>query len=276
MAIWRKYYSVFGLEVTEAGGVRRYYKDVRSLTGKSPYPRSLKHKTDKDGNKYVTTQDHGRLMVDVLVATCFLGRPKFGQEFLIHIDKDKGHCWKSNLMWATPYEYGEHYKDDPTVNTPDGYRLVTIAEQSGKIYVSKDGKVRIGETDARICTEHFDSDVDYERAVQPYVNVYRREIYSHAERVEELVAAAFLPKPKDMVNPQLLHKNNDYMDCSLDNLEWVPFDDQRYKDYMAIRTQELKAKDEANMEKALKEKDYYRKLYRRNDSTSTNRADIPE
>ena len=107
MAIWRKYYSVFGLEVTEAGGVRRYYKDVRSLTGKSPYPRSLKHKTDKDGNKYVTTQDHGRLMVDVLVATCFLGRPKFGQEFLIHIDKDKGHCWKSNLMWATPYEYGE-------------------------------------------------------------------------------------------------------------------------------------------------------------------------
>ena len=66
------------------------------------------------------------------------------------------------------------------------------------------------------------------------------------------------------------------MDCSLDNLEWVPFDDQRYKDYMAIRTQELKAKDEANMEKALKEKEYYRKLYHRNDTTSTDRADIPE
>ena len=30
MAIWRKYYSVFGLEVTEAGGVRRYYKDVNT------------------------------------------------------------------------------------------------------------------------------------------------------------------------------------------------------------------------------------------------------
>ncbi len=190
MTIWRKYYSISGLEVTESGGVRRYYKDDKSLTGKSPYPHPLKHKIDEDGNKYITTFDHGRLMVDKLVATCFWGKPRNGQEFIIHRDKNKEHCWKSNLMWATSYEYGEFYKDDPTVNTPDGYRLVTITERNNRIYVSNEGKVKIDGKEATIFTELYDSDVDYERATQPYVNIYRRSVYAKAENIEKFVAAA--------------------------------------------------------------------------------------
>lgn len=260
---WRKYYGVKGLEVTEAGGVRRYYDNNWTYTGKSFYPHSLQHKTDENGNKYVITRDHGKLMVDELVATCYWGRPRDGKVFIIHKDKNKSHCWKDNLMWATPYEYGEHYKDDPMINTSDGYRLVDVTEQSGKIYVSKEGKVKIEGNEAKICVESYDSDVDYERPTQPHVNVYRKEMYAHAEYIEDLVTKAFLPKPKDMENPKILHKNNNYMDCSLENLEWVPFSDERYQAYIAIRTQELDAIDKANREKAIKEKDYWREHFSR-------------
>lgn len=273
---WREYRAIPGLEVTESGGVRRYYKNKWTVTGWSITPRVLRHETDKDGNKYVNTKDHGRLMVAELVATCYWGRPRDGKEFIIHKDGNKDHCWKSNLMWATSYEYGEHYKNDPNINTPDGYRLVTIAEKSGKVYVSKDGKVRIDGNDAKIRTECFDSDVEYDRPVLPHVNVYRKDLYGHAEYVDRLVATAFMPMPKGMNNPQILHKNNDYMDCTLNNLEWVPFNDQRYQDYIAIRTKDIDAKDKANRENALKERNYWREQYNRNDSTSINRADIPD
>jgi len=53
------------------------------------------------------------------------------------------------------------------------------------------------------------------------------------------------------------------MDCSLENLEWVPFSDERYQAYIAIRTQELDAIDKANREKAIKEKDYWREHFSR-------------
>lgn len=231
---YRKYYKVKGLEVSERGAVRRIYKDVRTFTGESD-PHQMQFKTDKDGNRVIFTHDHGYLRVDELVATCFWGTPKGKRNFVIHLDKKKEHCWKNNLKWATAYEYGEFYKDDPEVNTPDGYRLVRKG-----LWVSKEGQVKDEEGNILIISNTlFDPDMDADRAVFPYVSYKGKHI-----SVVELMEEAYLPLTYSFFSPHILHKDNDYMNCSLDNLVWVDSDDPAYQEFGEITSKTIKKLNE--------------------------------
>lgn len=230
-AIWRKYYAVSGLEVSMNGAVRRTYKDIRTVWGDSE-PRMMERMHDSDGNLYVQIRKPRRedIRIDFLVASCFLERPSREQCFIIHLDKDKEHCWKSNLKWATSYEYGEHYLDDTTINTPDGFRLVREG-----LYVSKTGEVKDSNGVKKVFDTLFDSDVASEVAINPHILVSGSGIHYERLDIEDLVVAAYLPKPEGMRWPEILHKDNDYKNCSLDNLEWVDREDERYKKYIASR-----------------------------------------
>lgn len=230
---FRQYFAVDGLEVSSTGQVRRTYKDIRTITGKSIYPHKLSWQTDKEGNVIVRTKDHGDLRVDKLVATCFWGRPRDGKVYLIHKDKDKMNCSKDNLQWVTQEEFYQHYSDDPIINSDDGFRQVSYG-----LYVSKNGEVREtrnGEL-MKVHDAMYDADTDSWAPIDPHVGVYISTSYN-AKRVsiDGLVAEAYLPKPRSEGYLGLLHKDNNYKNCSLDNLEWVDISSDEYEKYMEQR-----------------------------------------
>ena len=245
--IWRKSNAAKGLEVSIKGGVRRTYDDVRTLTGKG-LPQMMSRHVDANGNLYVEIKKPRPmdLRIDRLVANCYhhtVGKRLQGQVFIIHKDREKTHCWAENLKWATPYEHGEFYANEEWVNTPDGYRLVL-----DDIYVSKDGKVKMNGEELTIYDSFFDPDMDREAAVSPFVYVeegnQRKRLF-----IEYLVAAAYIRKPEGLGYTALLHKDLDYKNCALDNLEWVRYDSNEFKQYLKKR--------EADIEDRLKELNPY-------------------
>ena len=246
-SIWRKYNVVKGLEVSIKGGVRRTYDDVRAWTGKG-LPQMMSRHVDANGNLYVEIKKPRPmdLRIDRLVANCYhhtVGKRLQGQVFIIHKDREKTHCWAENLKWATPYEHGEFYANEEWVNTPDGYRLVL-----DDIYVSKEGKVKMNGKELTIYDSFFDPDMDREAAVSPFVYVeegnQRKRLF-----IEYLVAAAYIRKPEGLGYTALLHKDLDYKNCALDNLEWVRYDSNEFKQYLKKR--------EADIEDRLKELNPY-------------------
>ena len=245
--IWRKSNAAKGLEVSIKGGVRRTYDDVRTLTGKG-LPQMMSRHVDANGNLYVEIKKPRPmdLRIDRLVANCYhhtVGKRLQGQVFIIHKDREKTHCWAENLKWATPYEHGEFYANEEWVNTPDGYRLVL-----DDIYVSKEGKVKMNGKELTIYDSFFDPDMDREAAVSPFVYVeegnQRKRLF-----IEYLVAAAYIRKPEGLGYTALLHKDLDYKNCALDNLEWVRYDSNEFKQYLKKR--------EADIEDRLKELNPY-------------------
>lgn len=245
--IWRKSNAAKGLEVSIKGDVRRTYDDVRTLTGKG-LPQMMSRHVDANGNLYVEIKKPRPmdLRIDRLVANCYhhtVGKRLQGQVFIIHKDREKTHCWAENLKWATPYEHGEFYANEEWVNTPDGYRLVL-----DDIYVSKEGKVKMNGKELTIYDSFFDPDMDREAAVSPFVYVeegnQRKRLF-----IEYLVAAAYIRKPEGLGYTALLHKDLDYKNCALDNLEWVRYDSNEFKQYLKKR--------EADIEDRLKELNPY-------------------
>lgn len=241
MAIWRKYFAIEGLEVSKGGAVRRTYNDIRTWTGKGQ-PRMLDRKTGADGNLYVEIRKPVRktLRIDELVAVCFLP-PRENGQMLIHKDMDKGHCWADNLQWVSVYEFGERMTNDTTVNTPDGFRLV-----ENDLYVSKDGRVKQDGVLLAIHDTMYDSDQDCDVAMSPHIFISGSSIHQKRIFVEELVAKAYLAPPTNLSSPALLHIDNDYMNCALDNLKWVENTSPEYtafskiaKEEKAKKTQEL-------------------------------------
>ena len=225
---YRKVYAYTGIEVSEKGGVRRAYENKSSILGIPTY-HNLSFKTDENGNKVVCTKDYGKLRVDKLVCQAFWGNPKGNQTFVIHKDKDKAHCWKNNLRWASTYEYGEFYKNDPIVNTPDGFRMI-----DDQVYVSKDGEIKIDGKMITLIDYLYDPDLDQHRAIDLSFNP-NGTTNRFRERVDVTVAKAFLPTPVQLSNPVLLHKDGDYMNCKLENLEWVDGNSQSYIAYQQQR-----------------------------------------
>lgn len=205
------------------------------------YPHIMERMEDKDGNLTIQIREPktGYYRIDRLVATCFLPRPKTGETMLIHKNRDKTSCWADNLKWATPYEHGEFYKNDPTVNTADGFRLV-----DENLYVSRDGRVM---KDGKLMTVQdylFDSDMGRHQAINPHVSLWNGKYYDRLF-VEDLVAAAYLPQPSGISNPGLLHKDMNYMNCALNNLEWVDESSVDYQEYICQRQKDI---DERTLE----------------------------
>ena len=233
MSEYRKVYAYKGIEVSESGGVRRAYENSSSLLGQPTY-HNLQFKTDKTGNRVVKTKDYGDLRVDMLVAIAFFGNPKGGQRHIIHKDKVKEHCWKSNLQFATTYEYGEFYLDDPIVNTPDGFRLV-----SSGVYVSRNGEVKVDGTLVAIRDYIYDTDLDSHKAVAPYFErpyTFYGTTKTRREGVAGVVAEAFVPTPQGISCPVLIPKDGDYKNCKADNLEWVESDSESVQLYITKKT----------------------------------------
>ena len=237
---FRRYFAIEGLEVSDKGSVRRSYKDKHTTTGWSLYPHKLVWQTDDEGNVIVNTKDHGDLRVDELVAKCFWGNPRGEKTYLIHLDKDKMNCSMDNLQWVTREEFNKFYEDDPVINTEDGFRKVSYG-----LYVSRDGKVR--ESKKGKLMKVYYSMPEYETAreveIGPHVVVYKNgNYYPSRVHIDELVAEAYLPQPQGRYM-KVLHKDNDYKNCALDNLEWADWESEKYQQYMEQRQKDVDARN---------------------------------
>lgn len=240
MAEYRKVYRYNGIEVTKSGGVRRGYANNSNIVSRVldiPQYHNLTIKLDKNGNRIVRTQDYGNIRVDELVALAWLGNPKVsGQRHVIHKDGNKEHCWKDNLKWANTYEYGEFYKDDPSVNTPDGFRLFLDG-----IYVSPTGEVKDKGGDVPIRDYIYDSDTDRHVAVNPFFECEFVNGYGSRQRARfdlaETIAEAFLPTPANTNGTyfRLIHLDGSPYNCQADNLRWVSSGSDECNDYFAAR-----------------------------------------
>ena len=236
MSTFRPVYAYRGLEVSEAGGVRREYPNKSSLL-RVPTCHALHFQTDEQGNRIVKTKDYGDLRVDELVARAFYGNPKNGQKFVIHKDKMKDHCWKDNLQWATSYEYGEFYQNDSAVNKQGGFRMV------GKdLYVNPQGEVEyLGKLMKKI-DYFYDSDTDRHVAISPHVDIGRGK--TKRLFLDDAVVEAFFPCPSILLSPVLTHKDNDYQNCALSNLEWVEINSKEYAVYQTQRKIDIEKRNQ--------------------------------
>lgn len=182
----RPYFRIPGLYVGENGwSIYRYYKnDIGSILPERP-PKRMRIQTDRNGNSYIGTRDHGKLRVDELVLKCFKGEPQYwGRPF--HIDGNPANCHKNNLKWISMSEYNAIYhadedwkelfgeEDDVWVNVATGE-----VKQYGKILT--------------IQNRLYDPDTDQMFSINNSVTVTLKNRYENYEsrrfHVAELIAS---------------------------------------------------------------------------------------
>ena len=240
----RQFFQVPGLFVYEDGT-----KFERVIKGQNGYPDKFTNPkifVDSDGNKYIKV-DHHNLRVDHLVARCFCHKEPW-QNYVIHLDNDKANCHKNNLKWISLYEYYQYNTTNPKVVDASGKR--NIGED---YFVSDKGEVEKSSQSLPIRDYIYDSDVDRHVPVNPFFDYHFVNRYGRTETkkksVDEAVAKAFLPYPKDIKDPVLFHKDLNYRNNDASNLEWVEMDSLEYRDYInQMKSDKEKRQDELDAE----------------------------
>ena len=186
-------------------------------------------RTDHRGKK-VATHPYGHVIsIERAVVICFCPpHPSDGKAYMVnHKDGNTANCHYLNLEWVL-YHY--HHATTDSVKL-DGYDKV--------LEVGKDGSVKIGGKKATIYDSFYDADVDLEVCSKsPFVYVPQKgSIYNSRVFIDDLMAKAGYVQgdDADMKLPVILHKDNDYMNCSSDNLEWVESTSDRYKAFLEQR-----------------------------------------
>ncbi len=235
-----QFFAIDGLEVSDNGSVRRTYKDVRTFSGMGLIPHDLKSRIDSEGNVIVRLKDHGDIRVDMLVCSCFWGKPRGSRIYVIHLDRNRENCCKENLRWATAEEYAAHYALDPSINTEEGFRRL-----ANGLFVSRSGEVLDKGKLLKVYDSIFDSDTDRSVAVQPHImHDVPGRLYPRRLNIEDLVAQAYVAKPDNLRWPELLHRDMNYKNCSSDNLQWVEYDCPDWQRYSAQRIKDIAARNQ--------------------------------
>ena len=197
--------------------------------------------TDQDGKKIANGLYGYVIDVAKAVIVCFCPpKPQDGKKYLIsHKDGNIGNCHYQNLAWVR-YHY-QHATTD----------TVKLSCNGTTLEVGKDGSVKMDSKTAKVYDSFYDSDVDLEVCSSgPFIYVPRKKgsIYDERVFIDDLMCEAGYVQgdDADLQYPVILHKDNDYMNCSSDNLEFVEFKDERYK---AFLEQCIKDKHEKTVEK---------------------------
>jgi hypothetical protein len=161
--------------------------------------------------------------------------PSDGKEYMIsHKDGNLGNCHYQNLEWV-PY----HYKHATTDTVKLYFYGVTFE-------VGKDGSVKIDGKTAKVYDSFHDSDVDLEVCSSgPSISVPQKgSIDDEYVLIESLMAEAGYVQgdDADLQHPVILHNDNDYMNCSSENLEWTEVTDERYKAFLEQRFKDKEKK----------------------------------
>ncbi len=186
----------------------------------------LKIKNDAMGQKYINHPYGRKVSVAKAVITCFCPPPPaYGSSYVIkHKDGNLSNCHYLNLEWV-PYHYIH-------ANTSS-----VVIEKYGQILtINKDGSVEMNGKKMTVLDSFYDSDQDLEVCSScPFVAVpQKNSIYRAPIFIDDLMKEAGYVQGDDanLTSPVILHKDNDYMNCDSDNLEWVESTDKRYCDFL--------------------------------------------
>ena len=234
----RPYYKVWGIAVSEDGKtvLRHYENDFDSSIIPQRPAKRLTVQTDKSGDSYVSTQDHGRLYVAVMVAICFCPpcpAPQHDYE-LCHKDGNLSNCHYTNLEWRPATKVTIH-STSKSVKLPNG------------LIVHRDGTVSDKNQKIPMEISIYDPDTDLLWAIQPRVSYYRPNRWKREERqraiLDELMAASgyVAGERYQFPNPVILHIDQNWLNFDSSNLEWCDASDQRYIDYVKKQAEDMRA-----------------------------------
>ena len=198
--------------------------------------KKLPIKIDHDGNK-IATHPYGHVIyVARAVIVCFCPpMPSDGKKYMIsHKDGNPSNCHYQNLEYV-PYHY-QHATTD----------TVKLSGYSTTLEVGKDGSVKMGGKTAKVCDSFYDSDVELEVCSSgPFIYVPQKgSLYDKRVFIDDLMCEAGYVQgdDADLQYPMILHKDNNYMNCSSDNLEFVEMTDERYKAFLEQRKKDTHEK----------------------------------
>ncbi len=152
------------------------------------------------------------------VITCFCPPcPSDGKIYIINRkDGNWMNCHYRNLEWV-PYHY--RHTTVPKVRLYIKGRFIEVYS-SGKIVVDR--------AELTHCDYLYDPDVDFHAIIKPHVRIDRTRY-----DIDDLMKMAGYVNGDDanLKNPVILHRDNNEMNFSSDNLEWVEKTDPRYSAY---------------------------------------------
>lgn len=183
----------------------------------------------KNGLRRILNKKLGFLYIQDLVMECF-GSPKpaDGQDWVIaHLDGNMQNDHYKNLGWKLRKDAYPHIpaKTDKQVKLANGI----VVRQDGRIY-QKGKKLPVGK-------EIYDRDTDLRIPTEPFVryewkNRWKKTETTRIDVEDAMAAAGYVDGNKlQFKNPVILHKDDDYMNCSSSNLEWCEKTDERYIEY---------------------------------------------
>lgn len=225
----RPYFKFGGFAVSEDGKtiLRHYENDFKSgIIAQRPAKRLTVH-TDKDGRCVVRTQDHGEISVDMMVAACFCPPCPSPTYELVHKDGNLSNCHYKNLEWQ---------KNQSVIQTTPHTTDKSIKLSNG-LTVHKDGSIYDGRVKLNHQISIYDRDTDLFWAIKPQVrfsrsNQWKRMVEKRVSVDSLMAAAGYVGGDKNQFqNPQILHKDNNWLNFDSSNLEWCDVLEQRYIDY---------------------------------------------
>lgn len=209
---------------------------VAGMSDKKDHIKDLPIKSDFRG-KYVIHEWYGRVGIAEAVMVCFGPRyPTDGKQYVISFkDGNKENCNKSNLQWL-PYHYQHATSDE-----------VKIDLEGISYTVRKDGTILKGKKTETILDSLYDSDVELDACINPYIAVPKKNSIHHEHIwIDEIMRRAGFIQGDDagLLNPAILHRDNDWKNFASDNLEWTEATDQRYLDYQAKKQADMKLRSQ--------------------------------
>lgn len=230
----RKHYAT-GLYVSNDGEYAE--RDTKNGVYKYPVYR------EECGRAFIVDRYYGKLFLDELTLTCFLGQaPKDGKTYYPHhIDGDMRNAHTSNLQWReqTPYSMASYI----VMEREAWYK-------NRKITANKKGQIKQRTQILPIIDYLYDADLDWTYHYPlPWVRYEEKNRWGgydtrkiYADKVFEELGLVNGDK-SNFYTPVILHRNNDYMDYSFRNLEWCDANDPRYKIFDKIRHDMVMKKD---------------------------------
>lgn len=196
------------------------------------------------GRAYIFDKYLGsKFYLDELVLTCFRRLPpKDGKTYFpYHKDGDMKNSNISNLEW----------REETKASIASYMKLEKEAwYRNRKIKATLKGQIKQGSKELPLIDYIYDPDIDWtHHHPTPWVRYEEKNRWgryeSHridADKIFEDLGLVNGDKSQ-FPNPVILHRNNDYMDYSIENLEWCDAYDQRYIEFDKVRHDAVMKKD---------------------------------
>lgn len=216
-------YNAAKLWVSEYGDYVAVESFQKIAFSKVPIKRATKIHIDSNGERYVKVKIRGKSYTVFLkdaVYACFCPpKPNDGKTYEVYYkDGNPANLYYKNLGLREVKQVTPH-------------TTAASVKFTNGLTITSGGEVLKNGVKVPICDCIGDADTDLMRCIRPHVSDPNK--MSGRLFIDDLMAAAgYVACEKyDLKDPVILHKDNDPMNFSSDNLEWVECNGPRYIEY---------------------------------------------